>query len=168
MGKGELKLGSTVGAGASAGMLRTGAVLLGDKDFPVYQGDLELATLLGPFIKLKTGFVNLRVEPVFAYQAGDEAITAIQVPVSAMVRVGEAIKVSADIGLYSGDDFKLGAADGGRVGVGAAVDLKLGKVIFHVGTGFASLLVDDDPMSKSLYPSIGKSLYFDLNVKFAN
>ena len=43
----------------------------------------------------------------FVYQGGPETITGFQLPVNAMLRAGEALKVSADLGLYSGDDFSV-------------------------------------------------------------
>jgi hypothetical protein len=163
-GRGEIKLGGTIGAGVTVGFLRYGAFLLSDKDYPLYAGDLNFGMSLGPWLKLKTGVVNLAFVPAFVYQAGDpESITGIQVPVSAMIRAGNALKLSADVGLYSGDDFSLGADEGGRVGIGTALDIKVSKIMLHLGVGLASLLTDD----AGFYPSVGKSLYFDLNVKYA-
>lgn len=163
-GRIELLLGASVGAGVTVGMLRERAFLLSDKDYPAYVGDLKFGTALGPIVRLKTSVVNLRLEPSFVYQATDPTTTGFQLPVVAMIRLGDMLKVSGDIGLYSGDDFKVAASDGGRLGVGAAVDIKVGSIGLHLGTGLASLLTSDE--MGALYPSVGKSLYFDVSLKY--
>lgn len=164
----ELRLGATIGAYVDIGFLKERAVLLSDKDYPAYveDADYTLATRVGPWIKLKANVVYLSVLPAFVYQAAGqaEAVTGFQLPLNAMLRAGELLKVSADLGIYSGDDFKLGAADGGRIAIGAGVDIKVGHIALHLGTGLASLLTSDE--MGAAYPSIGKSLYFDINAKY--
>lgn len=171
MARPELRLGQTIGAFVDVGFLKAGAVLLSDKDYPAYveDADYEAAARVGPWIKLKANVVYLSFQPQVVYQAkgggemGDESILGAQVPINAMLRAGEALKVSADLGIYTGDDFKMGAKDGGRIAIGAAVDIKVGHIAIHLGTGLASLLTSDEG---GLYPSIGKSLYFDVNAKY--
>jgi hypothetical protein len=65
--------------------------------------------------------------------------------------------------VFTGDNISLRAKNGGRIYLGAALDLKIGPIITHAGAGFASLLTDD----MGLYHSIGDSVYIDLNVKYA-
>jgi hypothetical protein len=80
---------------------------------------------------------------------------------STIIKLGSLLKLSADLGVYTGDDYALGANDGGRISAGAAVDVKIGPIIAHAGTGFASLFTG------GAYPTRGDSLYVDLNVKYA-
>lgn len=161
--RGELKLGSTFAVGATVGMLRDGAFLLSEKDFPAWVGDLKFGTALGPSLRLKAGAAYLRIDPSFVYQTSDaDANTGFQLPVTATLRVARMLRVSGDIGLYSGDDFKVSPSDGGRLGVGAAVDVQISSIALHLGAGFASLMTDD----AGLYPSVGKSLFFDVALKY--
>jgi hypothetical protein len=163
MARPELRLGSTIGAFVDVGFLTYGAVLLSEKDIPIYQGDYELATRVGPWVKLKANVVYLSILPALVFQNGDpEKIAGFQLPVNAMLRAGEMLKVSADVGLYSGDDFKVGADDGGRIAIGAAVDIKVGAIALHLGAGLNSLLTSDN----GPYDTIGHSLYFDVAAKY--
>jgi hypothetical protein len=166
----ELALGKLIGAGLTLGFLRERAVLLSEKDYPAYFGDLTFAAAIGPWVKLKGFGLDFALQPSLVYQAaGDtgEAVTGLQLPVAASLSLSTLLKVAVEAGVYTGDDFALGAADGGRISLGAAVDVRLGKLIVHVGAGVASLLTSDEPMSLALYQSIGDSVYLDLNVKFA-
>ena len=86
-------------------------------------------------------------------------LPAVQIPASLIVKLGEWMKVSADVGMYTGDDYSFGGDDGGRLSTGAALDLKL---LVHTGAGAVSLITGD-----AFYPSIGDSLYLDFNVKYA-
>jgi hypothetical protein len=45
--------------------------------------------------------------------------------------------------------------------------VKIGPILGHLGTGFASLLTGDPMTTQAAYPSIMDSVYFDLNVKYA-
>ena len=125
---------------------------------------------VGPYVKVKKFGLDLAAAPSVVYQAGSDdgmggntAVTGLQLPIAASVAVGKMLKVSVEAGVYTGDDFKLGAADDGRIALGAAVDIKLGKIIAHVGAGVASLITDP----AGAYPSISDSIYIDLNAKFA-
>jgi hypothetical protein len=145
--------------------MREGAMLLSEKDFPLYIGDFKPGLDLGIRAKLKlSSLLDFSLVPVFVYQSGtEESLSAVQIPMSTIVKLGDVLKVSADLGIYTGDDFSFGPSDGGRLALGAAIDLKIGKIITHAGAGFASLLTDD----MGPYPTIGDSLYIDLNVKYA-
>ncbi len=161
----ELALGKTLGLGITVGMMKEGAFLLSEKDAPIYVGDLKFGTSIGPWIKIKKFGLDLSATPSIVYQQGAESLTAIQVPVAAAVSLGKALKVAVEAGVYTGDGFKLGATDGGRISLGAAIDVKIGKVIAHVGAGVASLLTSEE--MGSAYPTISDSVYVDINAKFA-
>lgn len=163
----EYSLGKVLGAGLMLGMLRQEAVLLSEKDFPLYVGDLTFAAGIGPFVKFKGLGVDFALQPSLVYQAAGsagDAVTAVQVPVAASLALSDLLKVSVETGLYTADDFGVTAKDGARLSLGAAVDVRLGKIILHAGAGAASLLVD---AASPFYRSIGDSIYFDLNVKYA-
>lgn len=114
-------------------------------------------------VKLSS-LVDLKLNPAFVFQTGEaENITAVQVPMALVLKLGEVIKLSADLGVFTGDDISLRAKNGGRVYLGAALDVKIGRIITHLGAGFASLLTDE----MGAYPTIKDSVYLDLNVKFA-
>ena len=164
----ELRLGSTIGAFVDIGFMTYGAVLLSEKDIPFYAGDYEFASRIGPWVKFKANVVNLSILPAVVFQNGSpEKIAGFQLPVNAMLRAGEMLKVSADLGIYSGDDFKIGADDGGRIAIGAAVDVKVSTIALHLGVGLNSLLTSDSPSPGAFaYPSIGDSLYIDLALKY--
>jgi hypothetical protein len=65
--------------------------------------------------------------------------------------------------VYTGDDYTFRSSKGGRVSLGAALDVKVWRLILHGGAGVASLGTGD----ASAYPTIKDSVYIDLNVKFA-
>ena len=166
----EINLGSMIGAGVTVGMLRQGAFLLSPKDFPLYAGDLKFGAAIGPWIKFKYSGIEFKTTPQVVYHATEpESLMGLQVPISAAVGLGKALKVSLETGVYTGDDFSLGPKGGGRIALGAAVDIKLTPVLLHLGAGLASLLVSDsmDADNQALYGSITDTLYFDLSFKYA-
>ena len=169
----EISLGSMIGVGASVGIMTHGGFLLSPKDPPIYinpdGSGYKFGASIGPWIKFKAKGIEFRTQPAIIYQATDPAITALQLPVAAAVGLGQAVKVSLETGLYTGDDFALGPKGGGRLALGAAIDLKLTPVLLHIGAGLASLLVSDsmDADNEALYGSITDSLYFDINFKYA-
>ena len=156
-----------VGISLGAAYMREGAMLLSDKDFPLFTGSFEPGFTAGVIAKVKLStLVDFSLVPVWVYQSGPAAsLSAVQVPTSLILRLGSVVKLSADVGVYTGDNYSLGASNGGRITLGAALDIKIGKIITHAGAGFASLLTGGGP--GSLYPTIGDSFYLDLNVKFA-
>ncbi len=147
----------------SGAYMREGAMLLSDKDFPLFVGDFQPGFTSGMAINLRmSSLVDFALAPLYVYQAGEmESLTAVQIPTSLVLKLGSLVKLSADAGVYTGDDFSFSGDDGGRIALGAALDVKIGPIIVHAGSGFASLLTG------GFYPTIGDSLYIDLNVKFA-
>jgi hypothetical protein len=97
------------------------------------------------------------------FQKGNaENLTAIQIPMSLIIKLGSLLKVSADLGVFTGDDLSLRARNGGRIYGGGALDVKLGPIMAHVGAGVASLFTD----AGGVYPSLGDSVYIDINAKY--
>jgi hypothetical protein len=66
------------------------------------------------------------------------------------------------VGIYTGDDFKLGADEGGRVGAGLVANVKVSTIKVMFGAGFASLLTDD----AGFYTSVGKSVYVSVGLAY--
>jgi hypothetical protein len=145
--------------------MREGAMLLSEKDFPMFIGDLKPGFAGGLDMKVKmSSVIDLKLAPAFVYQSGSvEALQAVQIPISAVVKLGETLKVSTDLGVFTGDDASFKPSNGGRIYAGGALDLKISKIILHGGAGVASLLTGAD----SMYPTISDSVYIDLNVKYA-
>lgn len=146
--------------------MREGALLLSDKDFPLFLGELQPGFLGGILTRVKlSNVVDFNFNPVFLFQRGEaENLTAIQIPLSLVLRLGEVVKLGAETGINTGDDFSFGPKNGGRISLGVSLDVKISKIAVHLGTGFASLLTSDE--GQALYPSIGDSIYFDFNVKY--
>lgn len=158
-----VKQETEAGLSLTVGYMRKGAMLLSEKDYPLFVGDFKPGFAGGVPIKVKLGkVVDFKLAPAWVYQSGTmESVTAVQLPLSLVVGVGSLAKVSADVGIYTGDDYSFSGSEGGRISAGGALDLKLGPIIAHAGEGVASLLTG------GLYPSIGESVYIDLNVKYA-
>jgi len=152
-----------VGVVLTGAYMHEGAMLLSEKDYPRFVGDFQPGFSAGAIAKLKlSSLIDVATTPVFVYQSASAgALTAVQVPASANVRLGSLLQVSADAGVFTGDDFSFGGDDGGRISAGGSVTVKLGPILAHAGAGVASLLTGD------LYPSVADSVYFDLNVKYA-
>jgi hypothetical protein len=72
-----------------------------------------------------------------------------------MFRASGGLKAGAKVGLYTGDEFKLGADEGGRLAAGLVVDVAVSSIFVRAEAGLSSLLTDD----ASLYTSVGKSTY---------
>ena len=165
MARAELRLGATIGAMAEVGFLKHGAVLLSNQDAPIYvdDADYDFALALGPWVRAKAGPTYLSFEPAFVYQPGDpEAIMGVQFPVTALFRAGSVAHFGAQVGIYTGDDFKLGADEGGRVAAGLVADVKVSTIALRFAGGFASLLTDD----MGLYTSVGKSVYVTVGLAY--
>lgn len=157
------KYKSEVGIIVSGAYMREGAMLLSDKDFPLFAGDFQPGFTAGTLTRVRlSSVVDFSLNPVFVFQSGtDDNLTAVQIPTALTLAVGSLVKLSADAGVYTGDDYSFSGDSGGRITLGAALDVKLGKIIVHAGAGFASLLTG------GAYPEIGDSVYIDLNVKYA-
>ena len=160
-----VKYDTEIGIALTASYMRAGAMLLSDKDFPLFVGGFEPGLAAGLITKVKlSSLVDFSLVPSFVFQTGEQDnLTALQIPMSLILKVGSLVKLSTDVGIYTGNDYSLGPSNGGRITLGAALDVKLGPIIAHAGAGFASLLTDE----MGMYPTIRDSVYVDLNVKFA-
>jgi len=154
---------SEVGVSLGVAYMREGAMLLGDKDFPLFVGGFQPGFEGGLTTKVKLStLVDFKLLPSWVIQAGEvETQTAVKIPIALVLAVGSLAKVSAELGMYTGDDYTFRGSKGGRLQTGAALDLKIGPILAHVGAGAASLLTG------GAYPSIKDSVYIDLNVKYA-
>jgi hypothetical protein len=163
--KGENKIGLSL----TGAYMREGAMLLTEKDFPLFIGDMKpgFAGALVTRVALAS-VVDFSLTPAWIYQAGTtNSHKAIQVPLALIIKVGDLIKLSTDLNIATGDDYSMRGKNGGRLGAGVALDVKIGPILGHLGTGFASLLTGDPMTTQAAYPSIMDSVYFDLNVKYA-
>ena len=163
-----VKLDTEAGISLTAGYMREGAMLLSEKDYPLFVGDMKLGFAAALITKVKlSSVVDFSLIPAWVYQQGTmESLTAVQIPMSTIIKVGELVKVSVDLGIYTGDDYTFRGSKGGRLAFGGALDVKLGPILLHAGTGVASLLTGQ-PAGGVTYPSIRESVYVDLNVKYA-
>ncbi|MDQ3339241.1 MAG: hypothetical protein M4D80_29105 [Myxococcota bacterium] len=166
LARAELRLGATIGVWTEIGFMKHFGILLSQQDAFAYSddADYDVALALGPWIRAKAGPMYLVIEPAFVYQAGSPTVTGAQLPVTALFRAGSVAHIGAMVGLYTGDDFKLGAEDGGRLGAGLVADVKVSTIKVVLGAGFASLLTSDE--AGSLYPSVGKSLYVSVGLAY--
>lgn len=163
--KGESKIGVSL----TGGYMREGAMLLTDKDFPLFVGDMKpgFAGALVTRVALSS-VVDFSLLPAWIYQSGTtNSHKAVQVPLALIIKLGDVIKLSTDLNIATGDDYSMRGKNGGRLGAGVALDLKIGPILGHLGTGVASLLTGDPMTTQAAYPSIRDSVYFDLNVKYA-
>jgi hypothetical protein len=160
---GQSMEGNEVGVTVGGAYMHEGAMLLSEKDYPKFVGDFQPGFLAGITTKVKlSSLVDFKLLPTWVYQKGTaESLTAVQIPMSLILALGNVVKVSADLGIYTGDDYTFRSSKGGRVALGAALDVKLGPILTHLGAGSASL------GTGGLYPTISDSVYIDLNVKYA-
>lgn len=158
-----MKYETEIGLLATFAYLRERALLLSDKDYPLFTGDFQPGFVLGPIMKVKLStVVDFSLTPVWLYQSGaEESVEAVQIPLSLIVKLGDVVKTSVDLGIYTGDDYSFSGDNGGRISTGASLTLKLGPILAHAGAGVASLLTG------GAYPTIRDSVYIDLNVKYA-
>lgn len=147
----------------SGAYARAGAMLLGPKDYPLFVGDFEPGLTAGLEARVAlNSLVDFVTTPVWIYQRGDaEAVSGVQLPMTAVVALGSLVKVSADVAINTGDDYAFGADDGGRIAAGGSLTVKLGPILTHVGAGTASLLPG------GVYPTVKDGFYLDLDVKYA-
>lgn len=158
-----IKYDTEIGLDLTLGYMREGAMLLSDKDFPLFTGDFKPGFAGGLLMKVQlSSLLDFSLVPSWVYQSGTmESLTAVQVPMALRVALADIVKVSFDLGIYTGDDYSFSGDNGGRISTGAALDLKIGPILLHTGAGVASLL------SGGLYPSISDSVYVEANVKYA-
>lgn len=158
-----IKYDTDVGLALTFGYMKENAMLLSDKDYPLFVGDLQPGFAGGLVMKVKlSSLVDFSLIPSWVYQKGSmESATAVQIPLSLIIKLGDLVKVSADLGIYTGDDYSFSGDNGGRITTGGALDVKIGKILIHGGVGVASLLTG------SAYPTISDSFYVEANVKYA-
>ena len=156
---------ATLGIVVSLAYMHEKALLLSDKDFPLFVGDFKPGFTAGVIMKLKLSeLVDFSLLPLYVRQASSaEEDDALQVPMSLILKLGSLVKLSAELGVYTGPGLSLHARDDGRIQTGGALDVKLGPILVHAGAGAASLITADT----GPYPSVRDSVYVDLNVKYA-
>ena len=160
---GPVKYDTELGLQLTLGYMREGAMLLSDKDYPLFVGGFHPGIGTGLLMKVKLStLVDFNLVPAWVYQGGEmESLTAVQIPLSLEVALGELLELSFDLGIYTGDDYSFSGDNGGRISTGAALTVKVGPIVLHTGAGVASLLTG------GMYPSISDSVYVDVNVKYA-
>jgi hypothetical protein len=144
--------------------MREGAMLLSEKDYPLFVGDMKPGANLGVVTKLKMGsVVDFSLLPSWVYQSGTmDSHQAIQVPLALGIGLGSLLKLNLELGIYTGDDYSLRPSNDGRIATGASLDIKISHLLFHAGAGAASLITSPE----GVYPTIGDSFYVDVNAKY--
>lgn len=124
-----LKYDTEIGLLVTGAYLREGALLLSEKDYPLFTGDFQPGFVVGPIMKVKlSSVVDFSLTPVWMYQAGtEESLEAVQIPMSTIVKLGELVKASVELGIFTGDDYSLRGRNGGRIAAGGSLTLKLGR-----------------------------------------
>lgn len=152
-----------VGLSLTLGYMREGAMLLSDKDYPLFTGGFQPGFAGGLITKIKlSSLLDFSLLPTWVIQKGEmDSLTAVQIPMALQVALGSLLKLNAELGVYTGDDYSFSGDNGGRIATGASLDVKLGPILVHAGAGVASLLTG------GVYPTISDSFYVDLNVKYA-
>jgi hypothetical protein len=152
-----------IGVTATVSYMHDGAMLLSEKDYPLFTGNYHPGVKLGAIAKLKlSSLVDFSLTPSWVHQSSAmEPLDAVQIPTSLIVRLGSLLQVSADAGVFTGPDYSFAAKDGGRIYGGGSITLKIGPIVTHLGGGVASLLPGGE------YPTIRDSVYLDVNVKYA-
>jgi hypothetical protein len=158
-----LKYDVDIGLALTFGYMRDGAMLLSEKDFPLFEGDFKPGLGAGVITKIKmASVVDFALLPTYVYQSSAMGSnTALQIPIALQIALGSLLKLNLEAGVYTGDDISLRGSNGGRLPIGASLDVKIGPILLHTGAGVATLLTGP------LYPSISDSVYVDLNVKYA-
>jgi hypothetical protein len=158
-----MRKGTKIGLSLGAAYMREGAMLLSEKDFPLFVGDFKPGLTGALITKVKLGnVVDFSLTPALIYQSGTmESLNAVQVPMALILKLGDVAKVSAELAVNTGDNYSFSGDKGGRIATGAALDLKIGPMLLHAGAGVASLLTG------GAYPTISDSFYIDLNAKYA-
>ena len=157
-----MKFDTDIGLALTFGYMREGAMLLSEKDYPLFVGDMQPGVGLGLITKLKMSSVlDFSLLPTWVYQSGTaESLQAVQIPLALGIGLGSLLRVNLELGVYTGDDYSFSGDEGGRIATGASLDLKIGPMLFHLGAGVASLLTG------GVYPTISDSVYVDVNAKY--
>jgi hypothetical protein len=161
-----MKKDTQVGVSLAAGYMRENAMLLSEKDYPLFVGDFKPGFAGSLVTKLKLGsIVDFSLVPAWIYQSGTmDSHTAVQVPMSLIIKLGDVVQTSADLGIYTGDGYSFSGDKGGRIAAGGSLTVKIGPILAHAGAGVASLLTGTGP--GAMYPTISDSVYIDVNAKY--
>lgn len=156
------KYDTEIGLSLTGAYMREGAMLLSDKDFPLFVGDFQPGFAGGLIMKVKlSNAVDFSLLPQWIFQSGSvDSHKAVQIPMSLILKAGSLLAVSADLAVNTGDDYHFSGDDGGRISTGGSITVKVGKIQVHAGAGVASLLTGP------AYPTISDSIYVDLNAKY--
>jgi hypothetical protein len=157
-----MKKDTQVGVSLGVGYMREGAMLLSEKDYPMFFGDFKPGFAGALVTKLKLGsVVDFSLVPAWVYQSGTmDSHQAVQIPMSLILKLGDVVQTSADLGIFTGDNYSFSGSDGGRIAAGGSLTVKIGPILAHAGAGVASLLTG------GLYPTISDSVYIDVNAKY--
>jgi len=158
----EMTKDTEVGVLLTGAYMREGAMLLSEKDFPLFTGTFHPGFAGGIRTRVKLGSViDFNLNPAWVIQGGEmENLTAVQVPMSLVLGLGDVAKLSAELGIFTADDYSLQGKNGGRVATGAALDVKIGPMLMHAGAGVATLTTGP------AYPTVKDSFYIDVNAKY--
>jgi hypothetical protein len=153
---------SEIGLGLTFGYMHDGAMLLSDKDYPLFIGNFHPGFKGELITKVKlSSLVDFSLVPAWVVQGGEtDSHAAVQIPMSLILKLGGLVQTAADLGVFTGDHYHFSGDSGGRIYAGGSLTVKLGPIQAHAGLGVASLLTG------GLYPTIGDSVYVDLNVKY--
>jgi hypothetical protein len=159
---GETASTSELGVELSAGYMHEGAMLLSDKDYPKFIGNFEPGFTTGVIARLKlSSLLDFSLMPTIIDQSSPTGSQqAIQIPTAVIIKIGSLVRLSADLGIYTGAGYSLSGSGGGRISAGGSISVKIGPILAHAGAGAASLLTG------GMYDSVGDSMYVDLNVKY--
>jgi len=157
-----MKKDTKVGISLGVGYMREGAMLLSEKDYPLFIGDFKPGFAGSLVTKVKLGsVVDFSLVPAWIYQSGTmDSHAAVQIPMSLILKLGDVVQTSADLGIFTGDQYSFSGDKGGRIAAGGSLSLKIGPILAHAGAGVASLLTG------GLYPTISDSVYIDVNAKY--
>ena len=131
------------------GNMREGAMLLSEKDYPLFVGDFQPGFAGSLVTKVKLGnVVDFSLVPAWIYQSGAiDSHAAVQIPMSLILELGEVVQTSADLGVHRRQIFlqrcRWRAHCRGRL-----ADAQDRAILAHAGAGVASLLTG------GMYPTI--------------
>ena len=106
-------------------------MLLSDKDFPLFVGDMKPGFAGALITKVKlSSLVDFSLLPAWVYQIGHDGL-AHRGPDSDVAdpqarRAGEGQR---GLGIFTGDDYSFSGDNGGRIYAGGALDLKIGPIL---------------------------------------
>lgn len=161
-----MRPGTEVGLTMTLAYMHEGAMLFSDKDYPLFTGNFEPGFSGGLLLKVKlSSLLDFSLVPQWVIQDGKtvtgDSYTAVQIPTSLLIKLASVVQLSADLGVYTGPGYSFSGDGGGRITAGGSLTVKIGPILAHAGAGVASLLTGGE------YPTIGDSMYIDLNVKYA-